>query len=301
MRALSRVFPRHHKVLATTRGVAPIVPLVAAFDEVAVIEPFQPLPQELRGANVAVDLHGRGPGSHRVLVASRPNRLIAYANEEVAESLPGPTWRDGEHEVRRWCRLLEENGIPADPDDLDLACPPPPVHLPDARGATIVHAGAAFESRRWPVNRWAQIVAHERACGRRVLLTGAREEAGIVAGVAQKASLDPEFVLAGRTGVLELAAMVGVAGRVVSVDTGIAHLATALRTPSVVIFGPDPPSRWGPPADRPWHRVLWSGRTGDPRGDVADPGLLQITASDVICALRDLCGPHPQRRILSRV
>ncbi len=67
-------------------------------------------------------------------------------------------------------------------------------------------------------------------------------------------------MLAGRTDLVELAAAVAAAGRVVCGDTGVAHLATALGTPSVVLFGPTSPARWGPPADRPQHRVLWAGR-----------------------------------------
>ena len=59
----------------------------------------------------------------------------------------------------------------------------------------------------------------------------------------------------------------------------VAHLATAYGTPSVLLFGPTAPSRWGPPADGP-HEVLWCGDgTGDPWGDEPDPALLRITAA----------------------
>ncbi|MDP8936461.1 MAG: glycosyltransferase family 9 protein, partial [Actinomycetota bacterium] len=95
-------------------------------------------------------------------------------------------------------------------------------------------------------------------------------------------------VLAGRTDVLELAAAVAAAARVVCGDTGMAHLATALGTPSVVLFGPTPPHRWGPPPERPRHRVLWTGRTGDPHGARPDPGLLQIPVAAVLDALGHL-------------
>jgi hypothetical protein len=55
---------------------------------------------------------------------------------------------------------------------------------------------------------------------------------------------------AGRpTGVGELAGLVAHARLVISGDTGIAHLATAYGTPSVVLFGPMSPARWGPPRD----------------------------------------------------
>jgi ADP-heptose:LPS heptosyltransferase len=54
---------------------------------------------------------------------------------------------------------------------------------------------------------------------------------------------------------------------VLCADTGVAHLATAFGTPSVVLFGPTPPARWGPPPERTRHRVLWSGGRGDANGD----------------------------------
>jgi ADP-heptose:LPS heptosyltransferase len=92
-------------------------------------------------------------------------------------------------------------------------------------------------------------------------------------------------VLAGRTDLMGLAAAVAAAGRVVCGDTGVAHLATALGRPSVVLFGPTPPSAWGPPPDRPRHRVLWAGRVGDPHAAEPDPGLLEIGVDDVLAAL----------------
>ena len=82
-----------------------------------------------------------------------------------------------------------------------------------------------------------------------------------------------------------LSALVGAAGRVVCGDTGVAHLATALRTPSVVLFGPTAPAAWGPPPGRPWHRVLWAGGVGDPHAETLDAGLATITVDQVLTAL----------------
>jgi ADP-heptose:LPS heptosyltransferase len=61
-------------------------------------------------------------------------------------------------------------------------------------------------------------------------------------------------------------------------DTGVAHLATAYGTPSVVLFGPMPPALWGPPPERRQHLVLWRG-TG---------GLSNISTAEVYDAAREL-------------
>ena len=58
----------------------------------------------------------------------------------------------------------------------------------------------------------------------------------------------------------DLAALVAHARLVLAPDTGVAHLATAYGTPSVVLFGPVPARHWGPPAHRRQHRVLETGR-----------------------------------------
>jgi ADP-heptose:LPS heptosyltransferase/uncharacterized protein YjbJ (UPF0337 family) len=277
LRALRRAFPDARLVLAAPRALAPLAALSGAVDAVVDTAPLGPAPT---GAALAVNLHGRGPESHRVLQAARPGRLIAFACPAAGHR--GPDWRPGEREPARWCRLLTESGIPADPDDLDLA--PPPARSP-APGATVVHPGAASAARRWPPERWAAVARAEAAAGRRVVVTGGPDERALARRVAAEAGLPESAVPAGRTDLVELAALVAEAATVVCGDTGIAHLATAYRVPSVVLFGPTPPHEWGPPPDRPRHRALWVGRRGDPHAGVPDPGLLEIGVEVVLEAL----------------
>lgn len=285
--ALRAEFPEHRLVLAAPSALAPLARLSGAVDDVVDTASLGRLDPRLERADLAVNLHGKGPESHRVLLAAGPRRLLAFANSEVAETAGLPPWRAGEHEVERWCRLLGAAGIPADPDDLDL--PQPTVSPPRAAaGATLLHPGAASGARRWPVERWIAIARAERAAGRDVVVTGSPDEAGTAAAVASGAGLPGSAVLAGRTSVLELTAAVGAAGRVVCGDTGVAHLATALGTPSVVLFGPTPPSEWGPPPARPRHAVLWAGVRGDPLASAPDAGLLALTPAQVLAALARL-------------
>jgi ADP-heptose:LPS heptosyltransferase len=64
----------------------------------------------------------------------------------------------------------------------------------------------------------------------------------------------------------------------------MSHLASAYARPSVTLFGPVPPSEWGPPR-HPRHQVLWPGAAGyrgDPHSARTDPVLRAITV-DAVC------------------
>ncbi len=273
LRAVRRAHPDARLELAAPAALTDLALLTGAVDDVVDTAPLAPLADGLAGADLAVNLHGRGPQSTALLAATSPGRLVAYG-------LPGgPVWTADEHEVVRWCRLLEESGIPADPRDLLLDAP---AAEPPVRGAVVVHPGAAQASRRWPAQRWSAVAAGLAAAGHDVRVTGGPGELALAQEVAGGAGLGPEAVLAGRTDLPGLCALVAAARLVVSPDTGVAHLATAFGTPSVVLFGPTPPALWGPPADRPQHRALWAGRTGDNFAAAPDPGLLELTVEQVL-------------------
>jgi ADP-heptose:LPS heptosyltransferase len=284
IRALAEARDGRRLVLATTPAVAPLARLCRVADDVVPARPLRPLFPHIGHPDLAVNLHGAGPRSHEVLLETRPRRLVAFAHPDVPESQGQPAWRSGEHEVQRWCRLLQQSAIPADPDRLHL--PVPDVKLPAHwTAATVIHPGAADPARRWPTSRFAGIARLERRRGRTVLITGTPAERPLALDLAGRAGLPPDAVVAGNTDLVTLAALVSAAGRVICGDTGVAHLATAYGTPSVVLFGPVSPAEWGPPPDRLQHRVLWAGRVGDPHGEVPDPGLLAITVADVVSQL----------------
>ena len=285
IRGLRRVAERP-LLVATSPGVAPLAARSLPGVGVVAVGELAALP--MRGpVDVAVNLHGRGPQSHELLRAIEPDHLVAYDVDG------GPPWPDGIHEVERWCRLVDwfagtGSGAGAGPVDrgdldIDLAAIDPGAAV-DPR-LTILHAGATSEARRWPVERWIAVARAEVRRGRRVVLTGSAAEADRCAAIARGAQLPLRADASGRTDVLELAGLVGTAGRVVSGDTGVAHLATAMRRPSVLLFGPTSPDLWGPPPERRRHTVLWSGSTGDPAGEAIDPGLARITATEVVDAL----------------
>jgi ADP-heptose:LPS heptosyltransferase len=289
-RAVRRAFPGHQIVLAAPAGLADLVPATGAIDELLPAAELEPVAWPGPPPDVAVDLHGRGPASHRLLAVLQPHRLITFGGGHGG-GFAGPPWRPGEHEVARWCRLCSESGIPADPADLRLTpvLPPPVAALspaPGGPGVTLIHAGAAAPSRRWPPDRFADVARELADGGHHIVLTGSAAERQLALDVARRAGLPPRSVLAGRTSLAGLAALTASARLVVSGDTGLAHLASAYARPSVVLFGPVPPGEWGPPA-HPRHQVLWAGRDGyrgDPHGNSIDPVLAAITAGAVLAA-----------------
>ncbi len=283
LRALKDAFPEHLRVLAAAAWLEPLARLSGAVDAVLPTEPLGRV--AMRSPAIAVNLHGRGPQSHHRLLETGPGRLMAFSHPAVAESAGMPAWRADEHEVRRWCRLLEESGVPADPGRLSLPVPERP-HAVAARGATLLHPGAASEARRWPVERWIAVARSELGRGRGVFVTGGPGEEELALALAEGAGLPAANVLTGGD-LLDLAATVAAAARVACGDTGVAHLATALGRPSVVLFGPVSPAHWGPPPGRP-HIALWAGRTADPHARRPDPGLLEIGVADVVQALERL-------------
>jgi ADP-heptose:LPS heptosyltransferase len=284
LRGLRAARPGDRLVLAAPAGLAPLAALTGAVDEVLPADGLTAPPVLPAGGPppaLAVNLHGRGPQSTRAMLALRPARLWAYAHPRLP-AVDGPQWRDGEHEAARWCRLLGAHGVPADPGDLDLAPPPRPGPAP---GAVVVHPGAASGSRRWPAGRYAAVAAALHRAGHRVVVTGGPAERPLATEVAARAGLPAGAVLAGRTGLADLAALVAHARLVVCGDTGVGHLATAYRTPSVLLFGPTPAAEWGPPAGRPQHAVLRHG-TGrrDPHAAEPDPALLAVQVPEVLAA-----------------
>jgi hypothetical protein len=93
-RAVRRAFPGHPIVLAAPGGLADLVPLTGAIDEL--LPAAEPEPVAWTGAppDVAIDLHGRGLASHRLLAALGPRRLITFGGRHGG-GFAGPGWRAG--------------------------------------------------------------------------------------------------------------------------------------------------------------------------------------------------------------
>ncbi|CAH0249832.1 ADP-heptose--LPS heptosyltransferase 2 [Arthrobacter sp. Bi83] len=281
LRALRRAFPDHRLLYAAQGWLAEAVDLVGGYELLPTHGLDVPIPLETGRVDVAVNFHGSGPESDDRLAEMRPGTILGHR----APSRPGPHWIEDIHERERWTRLVRWHGIEADPADYRLLQPAVPSPCP---GATVLHVGAAYGSRLWPVERFAEVARKLAADGHAIVFTGSSAERSRALDVARLSGLGENHVLAGTLGLSEFVAAIAAAGLVVSADTGAAHLASAYSRPSVVLFGPAPVEVWGPPPGP--HVVLTDAqaRRGDTFAATPDPALLAVSVEDVLGAVRGL-------------
>jgi ADP-heptose:LPS heptosyltransferase len=222
---------------------------------------------QARRFDLALQLHGSGATVNGLVALFGARRTAGFVNDAAwrpdADAPWYAPWPERGHEVERLLALTDWLGLPRDGTQLEF-----PVRdvdraalrevWPDAARArpyAVVHAGAQLPSRRWPLERFAQVADGlvERGCT--VVLTGTADERERVARLSA-AIRHPCVNLAGRTSLWTLGALVEGAAHLVCNDTGVSHVAAALGTPSVVISSGGDALRWAP-FDRSRHTVLW--------------------------------------------
>jgi heptosyltransferase-2/heptosyltransferase-3 len=128
-----------------------------------------------------------------------------------------------------------------------------------------VHPGAGAPVKEWPLHRWRAVVRSLTAAGLAVVVTGGVAERVLCASVAD--TLPNAVSVAGVSPIPLLIELLRGARLVVGPDCGPLHLAVATGTPTVHLFGPSDPRRYGPWGDSTLHVVLranWScPRCGD--------------------------------------
>ncbi|WHZ15606.1 MAG: Lipopolysaccharide core heptosyltransferase III [Nitrospira sp.] len=110
----------------------------------------------------------------------------------------------------------------------------------------LLQPGARYSLKVWPHERFAQLadrLADKFSC--RILLGGDQREREIAELVARNTRCAPK-VAAGKFSLLQFAALVKRCALFVGNDGGAMHIAAAMGTPVVALFGPTYPQRWGP-------------------------------------------------------
>ncbi|MEW6520385.1 MAG: lipopolysaccharide heptosyltransferase II [Thermodesulfobacteriota bacterium] len=167
------------------------------------------------------------------------------------------------HAVERELLLLEGIGIKTDEVVFDL--PLDPEHFRQVE-SLLRTRGIADPSRvipinpvaTWPTKLWdnagfAQVADWLICQGRQVVFTGGRGDRPVIEAIMARMQ-QPAVSLAGETSLKTLAALYRLAPLVISTDTGPMHLAAAVGTPVVAVFGSTAPWRTGPYGAR--HQVV---------------------------------------------
>ncbi len=110
-----------------------------------------------------------------------------------------------------------------------------------------VHVSGGRAIKQWPEDRFREIAARlARDRGAAIVLTGTPDERGQIAIVTSALPADRVLDLSGQTDLIAVAAVLERLDLLVTGDTGPMHLAQAVGTPIVAIFGPSDPARYAP-------------------------------------------------------
>lgn len=157
-----------------------------------------------------------------------------------------------------------------------------------------IHPGSGTRIKQWEISKWATVAdTLTEQLGARVVFTGGDHEMPVINGITQRMQQEA-CVIAGETNIYQLAALFKRALVALGPDSGPLHLAAAVGTPTVALFGPADPvefSQWGPPEKhailisdigcRPCRILDWTG--DDPENH---PCVRDISVGQVLDAAR---------------
>ena len=126
-----------------------------------------------------------------------------------------------------------------------------------------LHPASRWRFKCWSAEKNAELLDRLAAEGHRVVITAAPDESVFIGEILGKASSKP-LSLAGKLSIKQLGALTARARLFVGVDSMPMHLAAAMGTPALALFGPSGEHQWGP-----WgggHRVVSSTHTCRPCG-----------------------------------
>lgn len=218
-----------------------------------------------RQFDLALQMHGSGSFVNPLTVMFGARRSAGFylSGEYCPDAETYLPYPENVPEVWRHLRLMQHLGIPLAGDELEL-----PIFAADRREFgqlaeavllhdspyVCIHPGARYLSRRWPAERYAQVGDLLVAEGYRVVITGAASEAPLADAVSQ-AMTQPHLNLAGKTTLGTLAVLLQGTRLLISNDTGVSHVAAALKVPSVVVVTGSDPQRWAP-LNRQLHQLV---------------------------------------------
>ena len=186
---------------------------------------------------------------------------------------------------------IERDNVPLDVQLTDEAFASSRVLLASAEvggSYAVIHAGTARPEKYWSAKRWAEVIEFLHAeRGLISILTGSPDPVEQQHLSEIRSHLQCHCVdLSGKTNLASLAVIIKDATLFCGVDTAAMHLADAMKTPCLALFGPTNPYHWLP---RHTRSVVLRAGTAPPFGPRQSGGpMLEISAASVINALEEI-------------
>lgn len=169
----------------------------------------------------------------------------------VVQPVPGVR-----HRIDRDLEALKPVNIPAGSEDPRLWLTPEEEKSADqlldqlgiqrSQSMVILQPGARYWFKAWPPERFAELadrLTTDYHC--QVLIGGSQQDVDLGQQIRQMAKSKPT-IMAGRTTIKQFTAIAKQSALFVGSDSGAMHIATAVETPVVALFGPSDPREWGP-------------------------------------------------------
>jgi len=160
------------------------------------------------------------------------------------------------HRIDRDLEALKPLGIQAVSKDPQLWLTPEEENSADqlldqlgvqrSQSTVILQPGARYWFKAWPPERFAELADRLTSqYGCQVLIGGSDQDDDLAQQIRQMAK-SRSIIMAGRTTIKQFAAIAKKSALFVGSDSGAMHVATAVGTPVVALFGPSNPAEWGP-------------------------------------------------------
>ncbi|HWI41123.1 MAG TPA: glycosyltransferase family 9 protein, partial [Verrucomicrobiae bacterium] len=254
---LAAIFPRAViEVLAEKRNAA-VFALAPSVSRVLRYDQPSEFASVLRGGyDLVIDTEQSHHLSAVVARLAGGRRCIGYATNGRGKLFTDSvSYRHDQLETESFLRLLTPLVKEGDARSLParwLAAPPSAraavSHLLAVLGESpfvAIFPGASIRERRWGCERFADLVSRLRRTGIRAVVVGGAVDAAEGRRIAAAGALN----LAGKTSLVETAAVLERATLLVSGDSGVLHIGVALGIPTVSLFGPGIQEKWGPRGD----------------------------------------------------
>ena len=218
-----------------------------------------------------VFLFETAPRYHALASSLNVERTFAFAPPGEPGSDSRVCWTDDLHRVANHHKLLARAGVPDAGTHYDFPISSEAKRraealfarygISDTRALVGLHAGQfqrhrhwrrKRHSKAWPAERFARVIRQLADRGAsRVILSGAADERSVADAIMGQVPGGLAVNLAGATDLQTLGAVIHRCALFISTDTGPAHIATAVGTPLIGLFGPTSPDIMGPLGDEP--------------------------------------------------